>query len=59
MVKKSDSEEEAEFKQVFGKLALEFIETEIDDSFLSSNYRFDFIDQKDKVAKWILCLISP
>ena len=58
LVKKNDTQEEVEFKQQFGKLALEFIAHETEDSFLSSNYRGDFIDQKDKVAKWIACLIS-
>lgn len=58
LVKKNDTQEEVEFKKLFGNLALEFIAHETEDSFLSSNYRGDFIEQKDKVAKWIACLIS-
>ena len=57
-IKKKDSDDTIKFKQCFGKLALEFIEKNIDDAFPNSNYREELLEQREKVEKWISRLIS-
>ena len=53
LLRKNDTEQEKEIKKQFGGLALQFLETEVENSFLISNYRDDLLSQKEKVLVWI------
>jgi len=53
LIRRDDSENEIEFKKTFGKLALEFLDSKAEDSFLNSNYRDELLSQKEKVQNWI------
>lgn len=53
IIKNKQTEEEVAFRREFGRLALKFLQTEVEDAFLNSNYRDDFLNQKEKVSNWI------
>ncbi len=53
IIKNKQTEEEVAFRKEFGRLALQFLQTEVEDAFLNSNYRDDFLNQKEKVSNWI------
>lgn len=53
IIKNKQTEEEVGFRKEFGRLALQFLQTEVEDAFLNSNYRDDFLNQKEKVSNWI------
>ncbi len=53
IIKNKQTEEEVAFRKEFGRLALQFLQTEVEDAFLNSNYRDDFLNQKEKVSNLI------
>lgn len=53
LLRSNDTEKDKDFKKKFGRLALDFLGSNIEDSFLSSNYRDELLAQKEKVQNWI------
>ena len=57
-IRNEDSRKDIDFKLTFGRLAIEFIDKEIEDAFLNSNYRDELLSQKGRVKNWISKLIT-
>ena len=53
LLRTSDNEKERDYKTKFGRLALDFLGADLEDAFLSSNYREELLAQKEKVKNWI------
>ncbi len=58
LLRTHDTEKDKAFKKDFGRLAIQFIEREVENAFLSSNYRDELLAQKNKVCGWIKKLIQ-
>ena len=58
LLRHNDPKQEKTFKIAFGNLALDFLECEVENAFLSSNYREELLAQKTRVKTWIKKLIK-